>query len=196
MARRTLLIVLFSMIAAYAAFSDSTGSLIVIEEYDHVTVQKHDVSFVKAAAVSSEGTIIRDGPLLASEYTIFIPFARIKHASGEFLHLGVDLHAPSNTGVVAIGDGSVHDKGYDKVGLGNYFVIEHVDGLYSYYGHLSHMFVKPGDVVTAGQLIGKVGNTGLAFIPCIHFALRKNDTYYNPIIWFFTQLKIGGLSVR
>lgn len=87
-------------------------------------------------------------------------------------HTGVDLTAPVGTPVYAVASGVVGQS--DAGGwAGVHAVIHHEDGS-SLYAHMSSMTVKPGDHVTAGQVIGAVGNTGRSFGAHLHFEYYPN----------------------
>ncbi|HOW28662.1 MAG TPA: M23 family metallopeptidase, partial [Elusimicrobiota bacterium] len=64
-------------------------------------------------------------------------------------------------------------------GLGNLVIIKHAGGIRTWYGHLSSIAVEPGQNVRRGQLIGRVGSTGLATGPHLHFEVR--DRYGRPL---------------
>lgn len=93
------------------------------------------------------------------------------------LHEGVDI---SGTGhgspIYAANDGVVVQAGYTGTN-GNYITINHNNGYYTMYAHLSAILVKTGDNVTIGQQIGKMGATGYAFGTHLHFALWKGYPY-------------------
>jgi murein DD-endopeptidase MepM/ murein hydrolase activator NlpD len=69
---------------------------------------------------------------------------------------------------------------YDACG-GNDVHIDHADGLVSWYRHLSHIDVSVGDRVAAGDLIGRVGNTGCSLGSHLHFAIRRGTTFLDPL---------------
>lgn len=98
-------------------------------------------------------------------------------------HHGVDYAAPTGTPVQSIGDGTVIDKGYQKNGGGNYLKIKHNSTYTSVYMHLNSFAkgIKKGSKVKQGDLIGYVGNTGLATGPHLDFRLIKNGIYINPL---------------
>jgi murein DD-endopeptidase MepM/ murein hydrolase activator NlpD len=97
-------------------------------------------------------------------------------------HLGVDFAAPAGTPVRAIGSGSVQFSGVQN-GFGNHIEIDHGQGFVSAYSHLERIApgVAAGQRVTPGQLIGWVGQTGLATGPHLHFAIFENGQYVDPL---------------
>lgn len=95
-------------------------------------------------------------------------------------HLGIDYAAPTGTPIKAIGDGVVAFAGRNK-GYGKQVIIQHGQGFKSYYGHLSKINVSKGKHVKQGDMIGKVGRTGLATGPHLDFKLQKNGKYVNPL---------------
>jgi len=89
------------------------------------------------------------------------------------LHAGEDLAAPEGTPVVAALSGRVVSSGLAG-GYGLAVELEHPRPLRrSLYGHLSELYVKPGDVVRQGEVIGRVGSTGLSTGPHLHFEMRQ-----------------------
>ncbi|MFJ2669959.1 peptidoglycan DD-metalloendopeptidase family protein [Streptomyces sp. NPDC087525] len=91
-------------------------------------------------------------------------------------HTGVDFSASSGTPVKAVGDGTVVTAGWGG-SYGNQIVIQHSDGMYSQYGHLSSLEVSAGDSVSAGQEIGLSGSTGNSTGPHLHFEIRTGPEY-------------------
>jgi murein DD-endopeptidase MepM/ murein hydrolase activator NlpD len=89
------------------------------------------------------------------------------------LHAGEDLAAPEGTPVVAALSGRVVSSGLAG-GYGLAVEVEHQRPLRrTLYGHLSELYVKAGDVVRQGEVIGRVGSTGLSTGPHLHFELRE-----------------------
>ena len=95
-------------------------------------------------------------------------------------HQGIDIAAPIGTNVMAAADGVVSLVTSHK-NLGRYVRVEHPDGSFSLYGHLSQQHVEEGQPVRAGQVIGAVGTTGRSTGPHLDFSLRMNDTAVNPL---------------
>ena len=95
-------------------------------------------------------------------------------------HLGVDFGAPEGTPVRAIGDGVVEVAGRQS-GHGNFVKLQHSGKYASSYSHLSSIAVRPGEKVHQGDLIGKVGSTGLATGPHLHFQFWVGNDIVNPM---------------
>lgn len=96
-------------------------------------------------------------------------------------HNGVDLAAPKNTPIVATRAGRVSFAGYQEGGAGYYVWINHGDGYKSIYMHMTRYIVKEGDHVEAGQIIGYVGSTGRSTGNHLHFGLKYNEAYVDPL---------------
>ena len=98
------------------------------------------------------------------------------------MHIGVDFVAPKGTSAVAVADGTVLFMGYFG-GYGNLVIVEHAGGYTSHYGHLSTF--APGRAVGSdvgrGTTLGYVGMTGLATGPHLHFEIRHEGAYVDPL---------------
>jgi len=88
-------------------------------------------------------------------------------------HEGTDYSAAYGTPVLAAGDGTVAKAGRAG-GYGNLIELRHANGITTRYGHLSAILVRPGARVTQGQVIGRVGATGLATASHLHYEFRVN----------------------
>jgi murein DD-endopeptidase MepM/ murein hydrolase activator NlpD len=95
-------------------------------------------------------------------------------------HSGEDITAPAGATVVAINHGVVRLV-EEQFFSGKSIVVDHGMGLYSMYFHLSETDVKVGDHVTKNQVIGKVGSTGRASGPHLHWGVRFNGARVNPL---------------
>jgi hypothetical protein len=100
---------------------------------------------------------------------------------GNMFHPGIDYPAPTGTPVAAAGRGRVVFAGWDSGGYGNLVVVEHPQGVRSMYAHLSSFSVRTGRYVVAGTQVGRVGSTGFATGPHLHFELRLRGAAINPL---------------
>lgn len=103
-------------------------------------------------------------------------------------HGGVDFTAPQGTDVYATGDGVVVQADRRSRGYGNMIVIDHGFGYQTRYAHLYKMTVRAGQKIKRGELIGKVGTTGLSTAPHLHYEVLKDDRTIDPINFFFNDL--------
>jgi len=100
------------------------------------------------------------------------------------IHSGVDLAAPVGTPIYAAEDGIVTHAGCGascKKSYGLYIDIDHGGGIATRYGHASKLLVSVGDHVKRGQVIALMGSTGLSTGSHLHFEVRKNGRYVNPM---------------
>jgi len=94
-------------------------------------------------------------------------------------HDGIDIDVPEGTTVRAAAGGEVFFYG-EQEGYGNLLIIQHADGFYSLYGHLSDSFVFVGQYVEMGQAVAQSGNTGISSGPHLHFELRNREYPVDP----------------
>jgi len=97
-------------------------------------------------------------------------------------HAGIDIAVPTGTLVRAAEKGKVI-KAKNMGGFGLGVVIDHGNGITSWYGHNSVLLVKPGERVVRGQVIAKSGSTGVSTGPHLDFRIKVNGTAVNPRKW-------------
>ena len=113
-------------------------------------------------------------------------------------HNGIDICRGSSSygaTVVSVKAGTVttaYHSGYNG-GFGLYVVVDHGDGVKTYYAHLSKVNVNVGDYVTQGTKLGEIGNTGYSFGAHLHFGLMINGSWVNPMNYLS---KPAGLEIR
>ncbi|ULA64950.1 MAG: M23 family metallopeptidase [Nitrospira sp.] len=104
---------------------------------------------------------------------------RIMNGQARNPHNGEDIGAPMGTDVLATNDGVVRLT-VDHIFSGKGVYVDHGLGFYSMYFHLSEVSVKEGDSVKAGQVVGKIGATGRATGPHLHWGVKLNGARVNP----------------
>ncbi|MCR5249179.1 MAG: peptidoglycan DD-metalloendopeptidase family protein [Lachnospiraceae bacterium] len=119
----------------------------------------------------------------APQYTrISSPFGwRVHPITGvNKLHAGVDLAAPGGSPILAAYDGKVVSTGYNA-SMGNFVMIDHGDNLITVYMHASAVYVSNGQSVSRAQKIAAVGTTGNSTGNHLHFGVRLNGAYVDPM---------------
>lgn len=96
-------------------------------------------------------------------------------------HMAVDIANSSAPGIAAAGAGTVTLVEYLRYGYGQHVIVSHGDGLSTLYAHLSEIYVKPGDSLARGQILGRMGGTGRSTGTHLHFEVRKNGVVVNPL---------------
>ena len=94
-------------------------------------------------------------------------------------HKGIDNGASAGADIIAAADGTVTAASYSSA-AGNYVMIDHGGGLYTVYMHASSLLVSPGQTVSAGDVIAKVGSTGISTGSHLHFGVSLNGSYVSP----------------
>lgn len=98
------------------------------------------------------------------------------------MHEGLDIGGKIGTPIIAPADGLVTFSG-TKAGFGKFVQIDHGYGMETIFGHANRIFVREGDIVTRGQKIAAVGNTGLSTGSHLHYEVRVNGIAVNPLFF-------------
>jgi murein DD-endopeptidase MepM/ murein hydrolase activator NlpD len=96
------------------------------------------------------------------------------------LHTGIDIGIPIGKNIVAAQSGKVIYSGW-KGGYGKVVMIDHGGGIVTLYAHNSSILVKEGQQVKRGQAISKCGSTGMSTGPHLHFEVRENGKFVDPL---------------
>lgn len=95
-------------------------------------------------------------------------------------HTGIDIGASTGTDILCALSGTVSQAVHNDAGYGNYLVITHSDGVETMYAHCSKLLSDVGDTVDKGDVIAKVGSTGISTGSHLHFEIRVNSVRLNP----------------
>ena len=98
-------------------------------------------------------------------------------------HHGIDIGARRGTPIRAAGGGTVKFSGWGPTGYGLMIIIKHPGNLTTVYAHNSRNLVKKGSKVKRGQMIARVGKTGRATGPHVHFEVRNDTHAKNPLLY-------------
>jgi murein DD-endopeptidase MepM/ murein hydrolase activator NlpD len=107
-------------------------------------------------------------------------------------HTGVDFADPFGTPVQAAADGIVVAAATGRIGYGNYIIVAHGHGMETLYGHLDALTVAVGDSVIQGQVIGFEGSTGFSTGPHLHFEVRVDGQFVDPLVYLLPQAAATG----
>lgn len=133
-----------------------------------------NTNLTTSSAKASLGiTLIR--PVSGTISSRFGAASRLRRSS----HTGLDIATSSGTPIAAAASGTVTFSGY-KGSYGNLLVISHGNGVQTYYGHCSKLYVSAGTQVSQGQTVAAVGSTGNSTGPHLHLEVRVNGVAYNP----------------
>lgn len=170
-----------------------TAATILEQKVEQVKVQKAEIDrkaeeerIAAAQKAKSYQVTSRGGVQRTSNYKGGAPMASYVYISsyygarGSGNHTGVDFAAHSGTNIYAWKDGTVVYAGWNG-SYGNFIEIKHSDGTTSRYAHLSGYAVSKGATVTKGQTIGYVGSTGNSTGPHLHFEIKVNGSFVNPL---------------
>lgn len=141
---------------------------------------------VKSTKKAPAGTSLKD---YALTQTLLLPvrgpltsgygFREHPITGADDFHAGIDIGAAQDTPVACALDGQVVRTGWNAE-RGNYIVVRHADGIQTLYQHLAYVFLRAGEPVRRGEILGAVGSTGVATGPHLHFELILNGIRVDP----------------
>ena len=172
-------------LADFVTKEDAISSL-----YKEKPVVVKQVTAAKASSSSSSGSFSTSRNMSQSKVSLGVSL--IKPITGTIssrfgasssirsgAHTGLDIASSSGSPIKAAGSGTVSFAGW-KGSYGNLLVITHSNGVQTYYGHCSKLYVSSGQSVSQGQTVAAVGSTGNSTGPHLHFEIRVNVVAYNP----------------
>ena len=167
--------------------SEEAISKLYVEPIKVVTVAKKTTTTTKYSATGSVNTALTTSTGKANlGISLIRPVSGVitsRFGAGSSIrrssHTGLDIATSTGTPIVAAASGTVTFSGY-KGSYGNMIVITHGNGVQTYYGHCSKLYVSAGAQVSQGQTIAAVGSTGNSTGPHLHLEVRVNGVAYNP----------------
>lgn len=163
------------------AFLESCSN-IVEANFRQVMAAISDTGFVMPPMTSplEDFSFARTGASIGSRMN---PFYKV-----EMQHNGLDIIASSGTPVLAAADGIVKEVNRSRKGAGNVVVIDHENGYFTKYAHLSEVKVVKGRRVKRGAEIGHVGMTGNSFAPHLHYEVLRDTVALDPVNHMFASV--------
>ncbi|HPD01370.1 MAG TPA: peptidoglycan DD-metalloendopeptidase family protein [Acetivibrio sp.] len=177
----------------------STGDDMYVTSVDNVfgdpseldkTEETSDTGMVQSANYNSYDNTEEDEIQAEDEKSFIIPVGgvvgslygeRIHPISGDVeFHKGIDIEALDGTPIKAADQGEVMEEGESET-YGKYIKLKHDDNTVSLYAHCSSVLVKKGQIVNKGDIIAKVGSTGISKGAHLHFEIWKNGEAVNPL---------------
>ncbi len=98
-------------------------------------------------------------------------------------HNGIDLFSAVGAKIIATADGIIRDNWIMHNQYGRWVVIDHSNGLETWYAHMSKVFVREGQKVKKGDVIGIIGSSGASTGIHIHYSIKKNGEFIDPILY-------------
>ncbi len=158
------------------------SSKVTLSEKNKKRVSKEYKEAMKIYNTTSKTLYINDKFIYPLKTKITSDFGkkRVYNGSLKSYHSGTDYRAKVGTKIKAINNGKVVIA-KDRFYAGNSIVLDHGNGIYSGYYHLSKMNYKEGDLVKKGDIIGLSGNTGRVTGPHLHFSFRIHGIQVDPL---------------
>jgi murein DD-endopeptidase MepM/ murein hydrolase activator NlpD len=161
-----------------------------ITKENGIVVESVEIGSAVTAEPQAQTSLVGTKPLetFTGSGHLISPLTHIEISSGfgsrgKRRHLGVDMRSPKGSPVYAADGGVVTTSSYQG-SYGKVIVLNHGNGLETYYAHCDSLNVSVGDIVAQGQQIGTVGISGNATGYHLHFEVRVNGTYQNPLNYF------------
>lgn len=149
--------------------------------YRYVDPDDGTVDYYDESGKSAQKFLVRK-PVATARFTSGFGMRRHPILHRYRMHTGVDWAAPVGTPIMAAGDGVIETIGR-RAGYGRSIVLKHLHGYETTYNHMSGYAkgLKAGDKIAQGQLIGYIGNSGLSTGPHLHFEVKVNGRFVDPM---------------
>lgn len=152
---------------------------ITVASNTKAVVSKTSTGTVNTATTISGGKVGLGVPLVKPVSGVISSRFGVRSNIRSSAHTGLDIATSTGTPISAAASGTVTFSGW-KGSYGYLMVITHSNGVQTYYGHCSKLYVSAGQTVSQGQTIAAVGSTGNSTGPHLHFEIRVNGVAYNP----------------
>ena len=171
---------------ALADFSDTAQVVEDLYEAKPVVIKSTTSSYSYSAytkTVNNTGNVVQLGMALL-EPTNGVITSRFGYRRTSF-HTGLDIANSTGTAIKAAASGTVTFSGTTTSGYGKYIVINHGNGIETYYAHCSQLYVTAGQNVSVGETIAAMGSTGNSTGSHLHFEVRVQGSCQNPQNYVF-----------
>lgn len=177
----------YSITDGNVSYSTITSTTVLDEKIAQVTTERDaeeqerqaELERARSKKVTSRGSSIpRDSYTFPLKSYVYI--SSYYGARNGKTHTGVDFAAYGGTHIYAWRAGTVTYAGWNG-GYGNFIEVDHGDGFITRYAHCSKIAVKKGQTVTQGEVIGYVGTTGNSTGNHLHFEIKVNGKFVNPL---------------
>ena len=153
----------------------SSQELASVAENLELTIKEEKEEEARKEASTINGVYLAVNPVVGNISSRYGARESIR----DHTHKGLDIAAKTGTPIKAAAEGTVEYSG-TMGGYGKLVIINHGNGIKTYYGHCSKLNVKVGETVEAGDVIAAVGSTGNSTGPHLHLEIRQNGQYVNP----------------
>lgn len=157
--------------------------IIAKEQAAREKAEKEQAEKEQNSSQTNQGGVISNGSWpVPGKTSISSGYGTRKHPilNTQEFHTGIDIPAPKGTPAVAIDNGTIIYSGV-KGSYGNTIMIQHDDGKVSLYAHNSQLVASVGQRVEKGQVVSKIGSTGMSTGSHLHFEIRINGKHTNPL---------------
>jgi len=146
----------------------------------YFTPKNNQIGYYNLAGKPVEKMFLKSPLKFTGRITSLFGWRKDPFTSGHGRHRGVDFAAYYGAPIVATSGGIVSFAGW-RGGYGRLVNVRHSNGYLTYYGHCSRLLVRPGQKVSQGQVIAKVGSTGRSTGPHVHYEIRSRGVAFNPL---------------
>ncbi len=181
---------------------DTTGYETIIEQSGSlISLMEEDVDWVKGSirSINDECSVLGDGirsiPSIVPvrDFSIGQTGASVGKKINPFYktvreHAGMDLLGTVGAEVLVTANGVVELAKRSKVGKGNSVVVDHKNGYKTVYSHLGSIAVRRGQSLKQGDVIGRIGMSGISFAPHLHYEIYFNGKIMDPVNYYFAEI--------